>query len=202
MSTSIACLTICASLFAQEEGSAGMDIGGGVIVPLKLLAYDNQLTFGAGPGDYYLRRSTPYSIGGFPGQVTSNVAMLSVQGSASEAIRVDAPTSLTLYLDGNESDPEPNHRMTAYMRPSGSDIYIRAQSTGEISPTSPPTVYIAGTQILLSSDASGLGTTQPANQNDGLGELWLSIGGLLQVPATAARGSYSGTFTVSTEYWP
>jgi hypothetical protein len=47
----------------------------------------------------------------------------------------------------------------------------------------------------LSSDASGDGVN-----NDGLGQLYLWIGGSLTSSATQQRGSYSGTFTVSAVY--
>jgi hypothetical protein len=47
----------------------------------------------------------------------------------------------------------------------------------------------------LSSDASG-----DAHNSDGLGQLYLTIGGSVAPTATQQRGSYSGTFTVSAAY--
>jgi hypothetical protein len=47
----------------------------------------------------------------------------------------------------------------------------------------------------LSSDASGDGVN-----NDGLGQLYVWIGGAVTPSATQQRGSYSGTFTVSAAY--
>ena len=47
----------------------------------------------------------------------------------------------------------------------------------------------------LSSDASGDGTN-----NDGLGQLYMWIGGSVSPTATQQRGSYTGTFTVSAAY--
>jgi hypothetical protein len=47
----------------------------------------------------------------------------------------------------------------------------------------------------LSSDASGDGVN-----SDGLGQLYLWIGGSVTAAATQQRGSYSGTFTVSAVY--
>jgi hypothetical protein len=47
----------------------------------------------------------------------------------------------------------------------------------------------------LSSDVSGDGTN-----NDGLGQLYMWIGGSVSPSATQQRGSYTGTFTVSAAY--
>ncbi|MDB5033138.1 MAG: hypothetical protein JWQ98_379 [Chlorobi bacterium] len=47
----------------------------------------------------------------------------------------------------------------------------------------------------LSSDAGG-----DAHNSDGLGQLYLTIGGSVAPAATQQRGSYSGTFTVSAAY--
>ena len=47
----------------------------------------------------------------------------------------------------------------------------------------------------LSSDAGGNGTN-----NDGLGQLYLWIGGSVTPTATQQRGAYSGSFTVSAAY--
>jgi hypothetical protein len=47
----------------------------------------------------------------------------------------------------------------------------------------------------LSSDASGDGVA-----NDGLGQLYLWIGGSVTPSSVQQRGAYSGTFTVSAAY--
>ncbi|MDB5034051.1 MAG: hypothetical protein JWQ98_1292, partial [Chlorobi bacterium] len=47
----------------------------------------------------------------------------------------------------------------------------------------------------LSADASGDGTN-----SDGLGQVYLWIGGSVSPTATQQRGNYTGTFTVSAAY--
>ena len=72
---------------------------------------------------------------------------------------------------------------------------LRAHTTSTQASASALDASSGSATTALSSDAGGNGTN-----NDGLGQLYLWIGGSVTPTATQQRGAYSGSFTVSAAY--
>ncbi len=110
----------------------------------------------------------------------------SFSGDEADNITITIPASMTISTTSGAGAS-----MTITLSRSG----LRKNTTSTQGSSSVLDASSGSATTALSADASGDGVN-----NDGLGQLFLWIGGAVTPTATQQRGNYAGTFTVSAAY--
>lgn len=137
--------------------------------------------------------TAPLAFGTISKGATASVAATSAQagavtfgGDESDNITVTVPSSATITTSSGAGSS-----MTVTINRAA----LRSNTTSAQAGASSLDASSGSATTALSADGSGDGVA-----NDGLGQLYLWIGGSVTPTAVQQRGSYSGTFTVSAAY--
>ncbi len=192
---------VSSSAFAQgndccdESTTATIEGKARVIVPLVTNWYNNMcvLNFGCmNRGD----RVDIWAAGTASSPNNIAPAIFVISGQSSDDISINIGQYLRLKHTSMYSAADPDTYMDADLKTGGTTWKLRVDDNPTGFPNSNPgNLFAPGDCLTLSSDDGGNGV-----DNDGLGQLYVSVGAIAEAGATQQRGAYEGTITATIDY--